>query len=406
MSGIRFLLGTFGVVCVTVCAAAQEVAPMVTSTPETPYFVIRGDMTNSLIRFARDREGRVAFLGGSITHAEGWRPLIGEYLSRRFPDTTFDFIDAGIPSTDTTLAPARLERDVFGRGPVDLLFVEFAVNDETNGRSVVEMRRGMEGVLRRARLLRPEADIVVMYFVDAAKMDVYNAGGVPVVVKIHEEVTGHYGVPSLDLAREVTERIRGGEFDWAKFGGNEHPAAFGHAVYRDAIVRLLEEAWRVSPAPDASVKPHPMPEDPLDPNSYFMARFLDIGAAVVGEGWKLSPSWRPDDGAGVRKGFVDVPALVAEEPGAALTLRFEGTGVGIVVTAGPDAGAIAYRIDNGPERRVDLYTQWSGQLHLPWAHMLDAELAPGEHRLSLRVDGISHPNSRGRAVRIVRFIAN
>lgn len=49
-------------------------------------------------------------------------------LEKLFPDTEFDFIDAGIPSTDTALAPFRQASTVFHRGRVDLLFVEFAVD--------------------------------------------------------------------------------------------------------------------------------------------------------------------------------------------------------------------------------------------------------------------------------------
>jgi len=47
-------------------------------------------------------KGRVAFLGGSITHNPGWRDSVMKYLENRFPETDFEFIAAGIPSMGST----------------------------------------------------------------------------------------------------------------------------------------------------------------------------------------------------------------------------------------------------------------------------------------------------------------
>jgi hypothetical protein len=51
-------------------------------------------------------------------------------LQRRFPDTKFTFTDAGLSSTCSTTGAFRLSTDVLSQGPVDLLFIEFAVNDD------------------------------------------------------------------------------------------------------------------------------------------------------------------------------------------------------------------------------------------------------------------------------------
>jgi hypothetical protein len=51
------------------------------------------------LKFAEEKKGCVAFLGGSITEMRGWRNMIQEDLKQRFPETEFTFIDAGIPST-------------------------------------------------------------------------------------------------------------------------------------------------------------------------------------------------------------------------------------------------------------------------------------------------------------------
>ncbi|MBN2514281.1 MAG: hypothetical protein JXB18_15185 [Sedimentisphaerales bacterium] len=138
-------------------------------------FVLRGEgLKNSQIRFEKDKQGRVVFLGGSITHMSGWRDEVYGYLKKRFPQTQFDFINTGIPSTGSTPGAFRLIRDVFSDGLVDLLFEDAAANDHVNGRSAQEQIRGMEGILRHARQINPKLDIVTMYFVDEDKIACYN----------------------------------------------------------------------------------------------------------------------------------------------------------------------------------------------------------------------------------------
>ena len=50
-------------------------------------------------------------------------------MKEMFADTRFDFINAGISSTCSTTGAFRLAEHVLSSGSVDLLFVEFAVND-------------------------------------------------------------------------------------------------------------------------------------------------------------------------------------------------------------------------------------------------------------------------------------
>ena len=375
-----------------------------TSGPKD-WFTLRGTMDNCRLRFEREKKGRVAFLGGSITNMNGWRDMVCAQLRQRFPETQFDFINAGIPSTGSTPGAFRLTRDVFGRGPVDLLFEEAGVNDATNFRDATAMLRGMEGIVRHARLVNPRLDVVVMHFVDPSKMAEYNRGRQPVVITQHEKVARHYGVPSINLALEVTERINAGEFTWKGDFKNLHPSPFGQKLYCDTIMRLLDHAWSKPLPADAKALAHRLPE-PLDRFSYFRGKLFAVKEAELGDGWKLDPSWKPEPRASTRPGFVDVPMAVAQQPGATLTFKYTGPAVGIFVAAGADAGIVEYRVDNGPWRKRDLFTRWSRSLHIPWAHVLAAELSDGPHTLTLRVSQEKNAASTGHAVRIVHFLAN
>jgi len=128
---------------------AGEKGKMVMLPSPDQCYGFRGRLDNSRIKIEREKKARVAFLGGSITEANGWRVFTAEMLQKRYPDTKFDFVNAGISSTDSTLAPFRLKSTVFASGPVDLLFFEFAVNDLHNSRTSQESIRGVEGIIRK-----------------------------------------------------------------------------------------------------------------------------------------------------------------------------------------------------------------------------------------------------------------
>jgi sialidase-1 len=369
------------------------------------YHTHRTDIRNSLIKFQKMKTGRVAFVGGSITYNGGWRDSICLYLQNRFPDTEFEFIAAGIPSMGSTSAAFRLERDVLSKGSIDLLFEEAAVNDPIKGRSGQEQIRAMEGIVRHVRRDNPATDIVIMHFVDPSKMDTYRSGQVPQVIQNHEKVAAHYGLPTINLAHEVTERIDAGEFTWEDDFINLHPSPFGQGVYFRSIRSFLEVAWSKEPAEDEKIEDHLQPE-PLDQASYENGKLLLAENAFVIKGWEMMQNWIPKDGKKTRPNYGNVPMLVGENNGDLLDFRFTGNVVGIAVAAGPDAGIIEYQIDDGAWMKQDMFTRSSKNLHIPWYFTLATDLPPGNHTLRLRISGEKNPESTGTACRIRYFFIN
>ena len=98
--------------------------------------------------------------------------------------------------------------------------------------------------------------------------------------------------------------------------------------------------------------------------------------------------------------------LVSESAGSSFEFDFKGRGVGIAIISGPDAGKISYSIDGKKAQTLDLFTQWSTQLHLPWYLMLNDELSPGKHSLKLSVVPDKNEKSIGNACRVVYFLVN
>ncbi len=369
------------------------------------YHQLRAGLQNSGIQFERNRQGRVAFLGGSITYNGGWRDSLMAYVQERFPQTQFEFIAAGIPSMGSTPSAFRLQRDVLLKGCVDLLFVEAAVNDDTNGRASEEQVRAMEGIIRNVRKYNPAVDVVMMHFVDPGKMKDYREGCEPEVITNHNRVANQYNIPTINLAREVTERIDHGEFTWENDFRNLHPSPFGQGIYAHSMIQLLESGYSGHIAAEGKISAYPLPEK-LDPLCYDNGVLIDVSTVKLSKGWEIDPSWKPNDGTGSRTNYINVPMLISKKPGSIISTKFKGNVVGIAVAAGQDAGIVEYRIDKGEWRKQNLFTRWSKHLHLPWYYTLATGLSADEHKLELRVSTRKADESSSNACRIRYFFVN
>jgi len=371
--------------------------------PLPGYCELHDGLDNCRTVFANEKRGRVVFMGGSITTMPGWRDLACNSLRKRFPETEFDFIDAGIGGTNSTLGAFRLEPDVFKNGPVDLLFLEFAVNDGGSVSPDNRCGRAMEGIIRHARCLNPKIDILIQYFVDQDKVETITKGQIPEVIAEHDKVAVHYGIPIINLAQEMTRRLSANEFTWEQFSRDScHPLPFGHERYIECIDAFLDAAWSKPVSADARPVDHPLPE-PLDAMNYERGRFIDIGQARILNGWNRNRQWDTEKKCNYG-GAVDV--LAAETPGAAFELEFEGSIIGINAIAGMDAGILEYRIDGGETTSLDMFDGYCLSFHRPVCRVLAEDLALGKHTLRLSMSDHKNEKSVGHAARILRFVAN
>ncbi len=354
----------------------------------TEYFRLRSGLGNSMDRFLRQKTGRVVFLGGSITYNPGWREEVMRYLRLRFPETEFDFIAAGIPSLGSVPHSFRLQKDVLMKGPVDLLFVEAAVNDhnyDTWPERADYALRGMEGVVRHLRRIHPMTDVVEMHFVhDGAHLPEFRAGRVPYTVAAHEKVAEFYGCPSLNLSREVFDRMEAGEFTWAGDFKNLHPSPYGQRVYANSITRMLDAAFASA---GGRPRAHPVPKKALDARSYADGRTGVLAEARIIRGFRRDERWNPKDGRATRAGFVEVPALTGGAPGDEFEFDFKGSACGLLIASGYNSAVVETSVDRGPYRKIDTFTPWSKSLYLPWAVILADGLKPGRHTVAVRISG-------------------
>ncbi|MFM7038914.1 MAG: GDSL-type esterase/lipase family protein [Planctomycetaceae bacterium] len=368
---------------------------------DSDYVHQRGHLQQAIRKFREQREGRIVFLGGSITEMQGYRPLVEAWLTEAFPQTKFTFVNAGIASTCSHTGAFRFQRDVAQDGPVDLLFVEFAVNDDQDAHHDADgCLRGMEGVVRQLLTSNPAAGAVMVHFVNPELLAAAQAGQPGLSVRQHERVAAHYNVSSVDLPADLAAAISAGTLSWEQWGGT-HPGPAGNRHAADQVIRILKSAMESESSEEESSLPAPLLESSFD-----RGRFLESAAVMPGAGWKRGvPEWESIEGS-KRERFLKQDLYFSSHPGAELSCCFSGRAIGAFVLAGPDAGRLEYRIDGGAWQTVELYHHHSRGLHYPRTVMFSSDLAAGEHRLDVRVSAGHHQDSRGTAARVLEFVVN
>jgi hypothetical protein len=357
----------------------------------------RGGLPNVMAKLAAGKEARVAYLGGSITNAPGWRVLSLKWLQQKYPNAKLSEIHAAVSGTGSDFGAFRVGREALDRKP-DLLFVEFAVND--GGAAPERIARAMEGIVRQTWRANPETDICFVYTLGNFDLETLQGGHYQRSAATMERVAEHYAIPSIHFGVEVarlhkegklvftaplpkTEQERAALNGKIVFAGDAvHPhVETGHPLYLASIQR----AWPLFGK--ATAKPHALPA-PLDPGNWENAEIVPI-AAIDREGdWQKLPANSPQGkSAG---GSNDIWS--AGKAGAALTFRFTGRTFGLYGLKGPDAGQFRVTVDDEAPivaAQFDAYCTTSRWRINPW--IFPRELPDRAHRVRIELLGTT-PN--------------
>lgn len=347
--------------------------------------------------FAQAKAGgklTVAYFGGSITAANGWRPQTTAWLRQHYPKAQVIEVDAAIGGTGSDLGVFRLQQDVLDHRP-DLVFVEFAVND--GGAPPEQIYRCMEGIVRQIQRADPTTDICFVYTMHDGMLRDLAAGRLPRSASAMELIADHYGIPSIHLAQEPARRINAGEWVFTApkpqipadpnkglpartaFAPDScHPfAETGHKLYTEAIVRSFETMEQLKETPDGVTT-----NTAFTPDNGEDAKLIPLTAAMLGDGWQaLDLKTDP-----VARNFARrLPVLWrADKPGATLTFAFHGRSAAIYDLLGPDGGELEVLVDNRPAkfvRRFDAYCTY----HRLGTTALLSETQPGDHTVTIRL---------------------
>ncbi|HEY9248618.1 MAG TPA: SGNH/GDSL hydrolase family protein [Rariglobus sp.] len=364
--------------------------PSNANTPLPPELRPRDGLPHVAAKLAANGEIRVAFLGGSITAADGWRPGILSRLRQTYPNTAFAEIFAAIPGTGSDFGVARLQDQVLKHSP-DLLFVEFAVND--TGRDPAAIRRSMEGIVRQTRRASPDTDLCFVYTLSSAGLPALEAGRDPAPAAAMEQVADHYGVPSINFGIEVVRRLQTGELIFAGKAPSSdvivftvdktHPTPAGHRIYTDVLARSLFSLV-TNPATPSQ---RPLP-DPLENDNSEGARLVPLGTLAHDDTWIPLPA--NDDRFRASPSILRRPTWVAARPGPVLEFTFAGTAFGFAGLKGPDAGQFTVQVDELPSVTGTLFDNYSlaGRYRVrPWFYPNQLPLGPHHVRVTLLPDG-------------------
>ncbi|MCP4452257.1 MAG: hypothetical protein GY809_12405 [Planctomycetes bacterium] len=326
----------------------------------------REGLPNVFVKLRQGQVVRIAYLGGSITAQQGWRPKTLNWFRSQFPEADISEINAAIGGTGSDLGVFRLQQDVLDHRP-DLLFVEFAVND--GGAPVHRIHQAMEGIVRQTIKADPSTDICFVYTLVGGWTQTLRGGKFPRAASAMEVIADHYGIPSIHMGLKVA-RLEGQgtllfagakpktEAEKAALGGrivfspdNVHPYPdSGHELYLQAVIRSMAQIREVG-------KPgtHRLPA-PFALDHWEAAKMVSLSQATLSPGWKNLDPAKSDLARRFKHRMPEM--FYTNQPGQTIILQFKGTGLRLYDLLGPDCGQIKVILDDGPpviKPRFDAY---------------------------------------------------
>ena len=325
---------------------------------------------------------RIAYLGGSITAANGWRPKTLAWFKAQYPHAEVIEINPAISGTGSDYSACRLQDDVLSKKP-DLVFLECRVNGG-NGYEA----KSVEGVVRQIWKHNPQTDICFVYTLHQGMVKELQEGKSPSFSQIMEHIANRYGIPSIDLGLEIAAREKAGSLIFkgeAPVAGKlvfskdgVHPGDEGHAVYCEIIARSMLKMVAGGPA-----QAHALPA-PMEATNWETAALLPITRAVLSAGWtavdtEKDPVYRESFG---RTHAMLRGAVKCGRAGETITVRWNGTTVGISDIPYGEPSIIEAIVDGGKpitaERIQREKVKYSRFWYLP-------EQVPGEHTVTFTV---------------------
>jgi hypothetical protein len=355
-------------------------------------FSLRDGLPNFFAKLKAGDEVRIAYLGGSITAAPGWRLLSQQWFAEQVPDAEIREVFAAIPGTGGELGVCRLDGDVIAHRP-DLVFIEFCVNGigntEERGRQVTE------GLIRRIRKALPETDICFVYTVGSWHFADFEKTGIQWTAGMMESVLPHYGVPSINFAAEVCRRLDAGSLVFSlpeeapvpegkmvfSHDGVHPLPETGHVLYNEAIIRAMTAMKDAGTA-----GPHRLPA-PLDPANWGDAKRVPLSDTVMTGTWAaLDPVavdgyTEGEPSRNYRARFSELRRT--EQPGAEIVFRFEGTGFGLYGISRRESGLFEVQVDQQKPVQATLFDRYADGPGRAKGWFYPQTLSPGIHAVRI-----------------------
>lgn len=339
--------------------------------------VYRGGLPHFFSKIKAGKTVKVAYLGGSITRADnGWRDKSFQWLKTHYPTAQFEQIMASIGGTGSDFGAYRLYNHALQHHP-DLVFVEFAVND--NAKSSQEVKESMEGIVRQIWRQNRTTDICFVYTFSKPQLEFYQRGKFPVSASAMEVIADYYQIPSISMAFPAVKLITEGKMILqGKANSSTDPLIFsedgvhplaetGHKIYAEAITAHFQQLESVGKPAKHLLKKALMPHN------------LENATLLTTDTVEKSSGWHRVDSVVVGKAFYSLlsSVIASDDTADFIKIYFQGTAFGIADVMGPGSGQITVTIDNEPPRYLNRFDEYCTYYRL--SYTLLSGLSEGKH---------------------------
>lgn len=365
-----FLLGA----CATWTAGAAE------------FYHVRGGIPNSQYFFRANVVGNqyLFFVGNSVLAGTGLRDANLRYSAQIVKGLQKHFPDASLIETRHTqpggswfgLYRCARGQAVFGEVICSghLAILDFAADDR--GVDIEQIKTSLEGVVRQVVLYRATHSQILVYTLTPEMLAAYRAGQTPEYIQVSEQIAEHYGIPSLNLAQYAAQKIIAGEISFEAFSADGvNPTDAGARIYADAVAPFVDALLTAYPVPDQPQRRTLPP--PLFPATDDNGRIVAYEDPPV----QRSGNWQPGQASPIGP-FRHL--LTSSQVGATLSLKFQGSEIGILDVVDDDSADYEYAVDGAEPRTLPAPQDVTGPTMRPvsLARGLDRQ---AEHELVLKI---------------------
>ncbi len=202
----------------------------------------------------------VGFIGGSVTYGAGvdtdreylsWRAIVRRWLRDQFSQKVkVEEHDASVGATGSFHGSYRMSNDL-PLEKLDVLFIEFAINDEYDALTKEQTQRNYESLIQQAYSANPNMQIIAIFTTDFDRRNNWQTNSFA-RRNYQQEVADHYGIYWIDIGKEMWRVVMNDYGDnkpasisdsvWRKyFTDVVHPTAAGYKVYADYIIGQLND---------------------------------------------------------------------------------------------------------------------------------------------------------------------
>lgn len=304
------------------------------------------------------------------------------WLINAFPNTRVTLENAAIGATGSDLAVFRAQRDILDH-TCDLVFVEYAVNDDPVTETTLRSR---EGLLRQL-LAGAGRDIILIYTFSQPMYAAMIADELPTSIAQFEALAAHYQIPSVWVGLHALQQVQHGIMRWEEWlPDGLHPRERGSLSYGEAIITYLREELGDFPSSSPMLTGDARPV-PLTPQHWERATIVPWANIVTHGPWLLR-RWQPSAFVG--------QMLTTAAIGATLNFTFTGNGLLLASLFGSTAAEFRWRIDTDAwQTTVRERPTWAGEYGWLRCDVLTDALPVGQHSCTIEVVHGDCPDCRG-----------